>query len=168
MLETTFAQELLLSLVDNAALVVLAVLGYGLGRRQERIKAREELQKTWAEERRTAILQQWDAVRYLHVDTEDLWTETAHGDGTEGSPSHDAIEEADRLVARAHELRRAVRDHRRLLGKTIADAMYASIAEDLRAAKTIAAGQVPPEDTYENPKFRWMEQELDAMDVDDR
>ena len=163
MLETTFSQELVLSVVDKVALVALAVLGYWLGRRQERIKAREELQKVRSEEGRTAILNQWDGVRYLHFDTVDVWTGTAQG----GHITDARKAEAERLVARAHEVRRAVRDHRRLLGQTIAEAMYASIRKDLQAAKTVADGQIPPTYEYENAEVEWLKQVLDEMDVDE-
>ena len=152
---TEFINDFWLSIIDNLTLVVLAVFGYWTSRRLEAIKSREEARKAMIDQRIAAVLDQWYLVRYFHFDVVDAWGE---------SDPEVRKDEARRLVERYEPLRRSIRDHRRLLGQTIAEAMYASIAEDLPVARALASEAVL--ELHENPDFEWLEQLLGTPDTD--
>jgi hypothetical protein len=169
-----FVDKLWLSIVDKLALgAVVLLLGYLINRRLEGIKSREGVRKTMLERRITAILEQWDAVRHLHFDTVDAWMdrvrqeESALAGELDGSPP-DGPGDPQILMHRAYSLTRAVRAHRGPLGKTIANAMYGAIGNDLRVAGTLASGEPVP--TYQPPDnldFDWLERLLDAPDLEE-
>ena len=167
-LTPTFINSLWQSAFDKLALGTVALLiGYLINRQMESIKSREGVRKTLLERRVTAILEQWDALRQLH------WDITAAGDDmllqqqgvaprTVG-PSYDVAT----LIQRSHAMTHAIRDRRTLLGKTIADAMYAAIAADLSTAKALANGELPDGFPQDSADYQWLEQILDAADLED-
>jgi hypothetical protein len=169
----SFVNDVWLSAIDTLALgTMVLIIGYLINLRLDAIRDREAVRKALFERRMNAILEQWDAIRYLHFDTVDAWLESVtYGESSgagdvKGSPPLDGTDDPESLVRRAHRLTHAIRDRRRLLGKRVADAMYAAVGADLQAARTVAAGQVQA-NSYENASFEWLEQVLDIPDVEE-